>query len=84
MAADTPEIRTELDAAWRAVTDRLLGCGYSRAAVIETMMGVALQDLDELYGLQEATHFILRTRSRRRKPGDGAAGDPPPSAIVAG
>jgi hypothetical protein len=31
------------------------------------MMGVALADLDELYGLQEATHHILKTRSARRK-----------------
>jgi hypothetical protein len=67
MASDTLEIRTELNAAWRAVSDRLISCGYSRAAVVETMMGVALADLDELYGLQEATHHILKTRSARRK-----------------
>lgn len=93
MAADTPEIRRELDTAWRAVSDRLIGCGYSRSAVIETMMGVALADLDELYGLQEATHFILKARSLRRKMPegeprpdgqaarpDGSAGNPTPAA----
>jgi hypothetical protein len=31
------------------------------------MMSVALAELDELYGLQEATHHILKTRSARRK-----------------
>ena len=67
MASDTPEIRTELNAAWRAVSDRLISCGYARSAVVETMMGVALTDLDELYGLQEATHYILKSRSMRRK-----------------
>lgn len=67
MASDTPEIRAELNAAWRAVSDRLIGCGYSRAAVVETMMGIALNDLDELYGLQEATHYILKARSFRRR-----------------
>jgi hypothetical protein len=67
MASDTPEIRTELNAAWRAVSDRLIGCGYARSAVVETMMATALADLDELYGLQEATHYILKTRSARRK-----------------
>ena len=67
MASDTPEIRTELNAAWRAVSDRLISCGYARSAVVETMMGVALADLDELYGLQESTHHILKTRSARRK-----------------
>ena len=67
MASDTPEIRTELNAAWRAVSDRLIGCGYSRSAVAETMMNIALADLDELYGLQEATHYILKARSFRRR-----------------
>ena len=67
MASDTPDIRTELNAAWRAVSDRLISCGYARSAVVETMMSVALADLDELYGLQESTHFILKTRSTRRK-----------------
>lgn len=67
MASDTPEIRKELDTAWRAVSERLIGSGYSRSAVVETMMAVALGDLDELYGLQEATHFILKSRSFRRK-----------------
>ena len=67
MSADTPEIRTELNAAWRAVSQRLISCGYARSAVVETMMGVALADLDELYGLQESTHYILKTRSARRK-----------------
>jgi hypothetical protein len=67
MASDTPEIRTELNAAWRAVSDRLVSCGYARSAVVETMMSVALAELDELYGLQEATHHILKTRSARRK-----------------
>ncbi len=68
MASDTPEIRAELDTAWRAVRDRLISSGYSRAAVVETMMTLALSDLDELYGLQEATHFILKSRSFRRRP----------------
>ena len=67
MASDNPEIRTELHAAWRAVSDRLINCGYARSAVAETMMSVALADLDELYGLQEATHYILKTRSGRRR-----------------
>jgi hypothetical protein len=71
MASDTPEIRNELNAAWRAVSDRLISCGYSRSAVVETMMGIALADLDELYGLQEATHFILKARSFRRKQAEG-------------
>lgn len=73
MATDTPEIRTELNAAWRAVSDRLISCGYARSAVVETMMGVALADLDELYGLQEATHHILKTRSARRKAAEADA-----------
>lgn len=67
MASDTPEIRTELNAAWRAVSDRLIACGYSRSAVVETMMSLALSDLDELYGLHEATHYILKARSFRRR-----------------
>lgn len=67
MASDTPEIRTELQAAWRAVAERLIGSGYARSAVAETMMDVALQDLDQLFGIQEATHFILKARSRRRR-----------------
>lgn len=71
MASDTPEIRKELDAAWRAVSERLIGSGYSRSAVVETMMSVALADLDELYGLQEATHFILKSRSFRRRSDSG-------------
>jgi hypothetical protein len=75
MSSDTPEIRKELEAAWRAVSDRLIASGYARSAVVETMMSTALSDLDELYGLQEATHFILKARSSRRKPesGDGSA-----------
>jgi hypothetical protein len=73
MASDTPEIRKELEAAWRAVSDRLIASGYARSAVVETMMSLALNDLDELYGLQEATHFILKSRSSRRKP-DGPDG----------
>lgn len=77
MSSDTPEIRTELNAAWRAVSDRLIGVGYSRAAVVETMMSVALGDLDELYGLQEATHFILKARSLRRKSAEGDGKDEP-------
>ncbi len=67
MSADTPEIRRELELAWRAVSDRLIGCGYSRSAVVETMMDVALGDLDGLSGLQGSTHFILKARSLRRK-----------------
>ena len=77
MAADTPEIRRELDLAWRAVSERLVGVGYSRAAVVETMMGIALGDLDELYGLQEATHFILKARSVRRKSAEAETGPEP-------
>ena len=77
MASDTPEIRTELDTAWKAVRDRLISSGYSRAAVVETMMTLALSDLDELYGLQEATHFILKSRSFRRRP------EPEPAPKVA-
>lgn len=83
MTSDTPEIRTELNAAWRAVSERLISAGYSRSAVVETMMGVALGDLDELYGLQEATHFILKTRSQRRKLAE-AAGKPEPTTAAAG
>lgn len=83
MATDTPEIRTELNAAWRAVSDRLIGCGYARSAVVETMMGIALADLDELYGLQEATHYILKTRSARRKAADGEP-KPEPKKAAAG
>ena len=74
MSADTPEIRRELELAWRAVSDRLIGCGYSRSAVVETMMATALADLDELSGLQSSTHFILKARSLRRK---SAAESPP-------
>ena len=71
MSADTPEIRRELELAWRAVSDRLIGCGYSRSAVVETMMGVALGDLDGLSGLQGSTHFILKARRlRRQSPAD--------------
>jgi hypothetical protein len=83
MASDTPEIRTELNAAWRAVSDRLISSGYSRAAVVETMMGIALTDLDELYGLQEATHFILKARSFRRKAAESEAKPEPPAAATA-
>lgn len=83
MASDTPEIRTELNAAWRAVSDRLIGCGYSRSAVVETMMSVALADLDELYGLQEATHYILKARSFRRKAAELDSGLKVPSAPAA-
>lgn len=72
MAADTPEIRTELVAAWQAVADRLLSCGYARAAVAETMVDVALSELDSLYGVQEATHVILKTRSRQRRTAEPA------------
>lgn len=67
MASDNPEIRGELNAAWRAVSDRLISCGYARSAVVETMMDIALGDLDELYGLQEATHYVLKARSFRRR-----------------
>lgn len=70
MAVDDPEIRKELCAAWRAVRDRLVATGYAREAVIETMMDTALADLDELRGLQDATHFILKARSSRRKGSD--------------
>lgn len=71
MAADTPDIRKDLVAAWRAVSDRLIASGYAREAVVETMMDTALTDLDDLRGLQEATHFILKARSARRKSPDG-------------
>ncbi|MDB5511608.1 MAG: hypothetical protein JWR08_1091 [Enterovirga sp.] len=87
MSSDTPEIRTELNAAWRAVSDRLIGVGYSRAAVVETMMSMALSDLDELYGLQEATHYILKARSLRRKGAEAEGRDearPIPPAAVTG
>lgn len=77
MASDTPEIRADLDMAWKAVRDRLIGSGYSRAAVVETMLTLALGDLDELYGIQEATHFILKTRSFRRR---GEPGPKPKAA----
>lgn len=82
MASDTPEIRIELNAAWRAVSDRLMAAGYSRSAVVETMMGVALGDLDELYGLQEATHFILKVRSTRRKAADADGKAERPAAAI--
>ena len=71
MSSDTPEIRKELEIAWRAVSERLIATGYARSAVVETMMSTALNDLDELYGLQESTHFILKARSSRRRPDSG-------------
>ena len=84
MASDTPDIRQELYAAWRAVSDRLVASGYARSAVVETMMGVALADLDELYGLQEATQFILKTRSFRRRTAEPPAPGEPAGTPLAG
>lgn len=80
MSADTPEIRRELELAWRAVSDRLIGCGYSRSAVVETMMGIALGDLDGLSGLQGSTHFILKARRLRRQPSADGLPEPDQAA----
>jgi hypothetical protein len=47
--------RATLRRAWRAAADRLLGLGYDRAAVFETMAAVALSDAaHEMAGVSAA------------------------------